>query len=76
MSQSIRNSELREEESKEDSQVSLTEVTESVMLVIETKRVSILNKFPYIKIRASKGTIISIARAREEVQYALVLRTL
>ena len=76
MSQSIRNSELKEEESEEDSQVSLTEVTESVMLITETKRVSILNKFLYIKIKALKRTIINIIRAREEVQYALVLRTL
>jgi hypothetical protein len=67
MSQSIRNSELREEESEEDSQVSLTEVTESVMPVTETRRVSILDKFPHIKIRASRGTTTSMAGAREEV---------
>ena len=72
MSQPIGNSELREEESEEDSQVSLTEVTESVMLITETKRVSILNKFPHIKIRALKGITTSIVRAREEVQHALV----
>ena len=45
------------------------------MLITETKRVSILNKFPHIKIRASKGTITSIAGAREEVQHALVSGT-
>jgi hypothetical protein len=45
------------------------------MPATETRRVSILNKFPYAKIRALKGTIISIAGAREEVQHALVLRT-
>ena len=66
----------RQEESKEDSQVSLTEVTESVMPVTETRRVSILNKFPHIKIRALKGTITDITRAREEVQYTLVSGTL
>jgi len=46
------------------------------MLVTETRRVSILDKFPYIKIRVSRRTTTSIAKAREEVQYALVLRTL
>ena len=43
--------------------------------ITETRRVSILDKFPYIKIRASRGTTTSIARAREEVQYALVSGT-
>ena len=46
------------------------------MLITETKRVSILNKFPHIKIRALKGTITDITRAREEVQYTLVSGTL
>jgi hypothetical protein len=46
-----------------------------VIPVIKTKRVSILDKFPYIKIRALKGTTINIIRAREEVQYTLVSRT-
>jgi hypothetical protein len=75
MSQPTGNSELREEESKEDSQVSFTEVTESVMPVTETRRVFILDKFSYIKIRALRGTITGMARAREEVQYALVSGT-
>ena len=75
MSQPTGNSELREEESEEDSQVSLTEVAESVMPITETRRVSILDKFSYIKIRALRGTITGIAGAREEVQHALVLRT-
>ena len=76
MSQPTGNSELGEEESEEDSQVSLTEVIESAIPVTETRRVSILDKFPHIKIRTLKGTTTSIAKAREEVQYALVLRTL
>ena len=46
------------------------------MLTTETKRVSILDKFLYIKIRALKGTITDITRAREEVQYTLVSGTL
>jgi hypothetical protein len=75
MSQSTGNSELREEESKEDSQVSLTEVTESIMPATETKRVSILDKFPHAKIRALRGTTTGMARAREEVQHALVSGT-
>ena len=46
------------------------------MPVIKTRRVSILNKFLYIKIRALKRTIINIIKAREEVQYTLISRTL
>jgi len=47
-----------------------------MILIIKTKKVFILNKFSYIKIRALRGTIIDMTKAREEVQYALVLRTL
>jgi hypothetical protein len=47
-----------------------------VIPVTETRRVFILDKFSYIKIRALRGTITDIARAREEVQYALVSGTL
>ena len=75
VSQPTGNSELGEEESEEDSQVSLTEVAESVMPATETRRVSILDKFPHAKIRASRGTTTGIAGAREEVQHALVSGT-
>jgi len=46
------------------------------MLTTETKRVSILDKFLYIKIRALRGITTSMAGAREEVQHALVSGTL
>ena len=47
------------------------------MLVTETRRVSILDKFPYIKIRTLRGTTTNIARTREEeVQHTLISGTL